>query len=676
MGRELYQTQPAFRRTLERCDEILRPYLPLPLLEVLYPPPGADSPLNQTAYTQPALFALEFALAELWRSWGIEPSAVMGHSVGEYSAACVAGVFTLEDGLKLMAQRAALMQALPSGGQMAAVMAAEDRVASAIEPFASALAIAAVNAPLGTVISGDRQAIHQVCARLKAQGIESKLLDVSHAFHSPLMDPVLAPFNQLAHTLSFSPPKLNFISNLSGKPVSAEIQSPDYWTEHLRRPVRYAAGIQTLVDQGYKTFLEIGPQPTLLALARQCSPSQDLLCLPSLRKGRSDWLNMLDSLASLYAHGFTIDWSGFDRDYSRRRVVLPTYPFQRQRYWIESSDNGHPPAQPSSPIVDLLEQGDTRRLAQLLAQTGSLSEDQIKWLPGLVNLLVEQHQHQRSTASIQDWLYQLQWQPKPLQAAPETTRDPEPGLWLILADSGGVARALAALLSRRGHRCVLVDPGDRFQEKEPGVWSLDPASAGDFDRLGREAIDGSLPLRGIVHLWALQTPPPETLTVDSLEQAQLLTSVSLLHLVQLLKARASTASRLWLVTRGAVPAGSSPLPLHPAQAPLWGLGKVAALEYPEFWGGMLDLPPVATENEAALLWAVIGRPDAEDQIAFRDGQRFVARLDRAPCCRISQAEVPARCQLSHHRRTRNPRPQAGAMDGATGSPSPHPDRAA
>ena len=132
----------------------------------------------------------------------------MGHSVGEYSAACVAGVFPLEDGLKLMAQRAALMQALPSGGQMAAVMAAEDRVASAIEPFASALAIAAVNAPLGTVISGDRQAIHQVCTRLKAQGIESKLLDVSHAFHSPLMDPVLAPFNQLAHTLSFSPPKL------------------------------------------------------------------------------------------------------------------------------------------------------------------------------------------------------------------------------------------------------------------------------------------------------------------------------------------------------------------------------------------------------------------------------------------------------------------------------------
>ena len=225
MGRELYQTQPAFRRTLDRCDDILRPFLQHPLLEVLYPPGVAPSPLSQTAYTQPALFALEFALAELWRSWGIEPAAVIGHSVGEYAAACVAGVFSLDDALQLMAQRAALMQALPPIGQMAAVSASEDRVAAAIEPFGTALAIAAVNSPVNTVISGQRQAIQDVCAQLQAQGIPSKLLDVSHAFHSPLMDPVLAPFDRLAHSLSFSPPKLNLISNLSGKPAPL-ISSP------------------------------------------------------------------------------------------------------------------------------------------------------------------------------------------------------------------------------------------------------------------------------------------------------------------------------------------------------------------------------------------------------------------------------------------------------------------
>src|SRR5262245_48264086 len=627
MGHELYQTQPAFRRTLDRCDEILRPFLQQPLLEVLYPAPGADSPLNQTAYTQPALFALEFALAQLWRSWGIEPSAVIGHSVGEYTAACVAGVFSLEDGLKLIAQRAALMQALPAGGQMAAVMAAEDRVASAIEPFGSALAIAAVNAPLSTVISGARQAIHAVCARITAQGIESKLLDVSHAFHSPLMDSVLAPFNQLAHTLSFSPPNFTLISNLSGKPVSAEIQSPQYWTDHLRRPVRYAAGIQTLLEQGYKIFLEIGPLPTLLALAQQSSPNQHLLCLPSLRKGRSDWLNLLNSLAALYAQGFTIDWTAFDRDYSRRRVVLPTYPFQRQRYWIETSDNGHPSAAPSSPIVDLLEQGDSQRLTQLLAQTGSLSEDQIKSLPQVVNLLVEQHQNQRSTASIQDWLYQLQWQPKPLQATPEIARDPEPGLWLILADPGGVGRALAALLGRRGHTSVLVYAGDQFQKKEPGVWSLDPREPAGFERILREtSSSGALPLKHIVHLWTAETRSEE-LTIDSLKQAQLLGCSSVFHLVQALaRTGGSSSPRLWLVTRGAVAAGIRSLPLQVAQAPLWGFGKVVALEYPGIWGGMLDLDPEPSEADAATLLRELSNPDVEDHLAFRSGERYVLRL--------------------------------------------------
>ena len=272
MGRELYQTQPAFRRTLDRCDDILRPFLQHPLLEVLYPPGVAPSPLSQTAYTQPALFALEFALAELWRSWGIEPAAVIGHSVGEYAAACVAGVFSLDDALQLMAQRAALMQALPPIGQMAAVSASEDRVAAAIEPFGTALAIAAVNSPVNTVISGQRQAIQDVCAQLQAQGIPSKLLDVSHAFHSPLMDPVLAPFDRLAHSLSFSP-QSSTSSPISPANLPPLISSPlNTGTRHLRHTVRFHAGIQSLLDQGFKFFLEIGPHPTLLTLTQQSAP--------------------------------------------------------------------------------------------------------------------------------------------------------------------------------------------------------------------------------------------------------------------------------------------------------------------------------------------------------------------------------------------------------------------
>src|SRR5262249_48188542 len=264
--------------------------------------------------------------------------------------------------------------------------------------------------------------------------------------------------------------------------------------------------------------------------------------LPSLRRGRSDWLEMLHSLAALYAAGSSVDWSGFDRDYSRRRVVLPTYPFQRQRYWVQSSDNGHSPAPPPSPLVKLLEQGDTQSLAQLLSQTANLSEDQSKWLPELLNLLVEHHQRQQSTASIQDWLYQLEWQPKPHSSS--FTPEPEPGLWLILADAGGVARALADLLNQHGHSSVLAYAPGQFQKNAPRAWSLNPASPEDFDRLRREAIAGPLPLGGIIHLWALQSPPPQTLTVESLEQAQLLTCGALLHLVQLIKPHASSSPRL------------------------------------------------------------------------------------------------------------------------------------
>src|SRR4029453_5293901 len=272
--------------------------------------------------------------------------------------------------------------------------------------------------------------------------------------------------------LSFSPPKLNLISNLSGKPAAPDLQSPQYWTRHLRHTVRFHAGIQSLLDQGYKFFLEIGPHPPLLTLTQQSAPKQAPICLPSLRKGRSDWLQMLHSLAALYAAGSPVDWSGFDRDYSRRRLVLPTYPFQRQRYWVQSSDNGHAPARSSSPIVQLLEQGDTHALAQLLSQSATLSEDQSKWLPQFLNLLVEHHQHQRSPASVQDWLYPLQWQLKP--SAPPSSPEPEPGLWLILADSGGVPPALAALLNQHGHTAVRAHAADRFQKIAPAVWSLDP----------------------------------------------------------------------------------------------------------------------------------------------------------------------------------------------------------
>ncbi|MEH2004545.1 SDR family NAD(P)-dependent oxidoreductase [Nostoc sp.] len=339
MAQQLYQTQPTFRQALDRCDEILRPYLETPLLSVLYPATGENSPLDCTAYTQPALFALEYSLFELWKSWGITPDAVMGHSVGEYVAATVAGVFSLEDGLKLIAQRGRLMQALPSDGEMVAVLASEGKVLRAIAPYAQEVSIAAINGPESIVISGRQRAVRSIVADLEASGVKTTLLQVSHAFHSPLMELMLSDFQIFAENITFSPPQISLVSNVTGQLAGDEITTPEYWCRHIRSTVRFAASMSTLQGQGYQVFVEIGPKPTLLRMGRYCLPEGIGVLLPSLCQGYSDWQQILDSLAELYVQGIAVDWSGFWQDYSPHRVTLPNYPWERERYWYEFSDS-------------------------------------------------------------------------------------------------------------------------------------------------------------------------------------------------------------------------------------------------------------------------------------------------------------------------------------------------
>ena len=335
MGCKLYETQAVFRAALDRCAQLLDRQLDRPLLSLLDPQGG--SLLDQTGYTQPVMFALQYALATLWRSWGIEPVAVLGHSVGEFAAACLAGVFSLEDGLHLIAQRARLMQSLPAGGRMAAVFATEPQVTAAIEPYRDRITIAALNGPESIVVSGDAVAVDELMARLDAQGIKSKPLVTSHAFHSRRMDPILDELGRVAATLACSKPTLDMVSNLTGRLADEYTYAdPCYWSRHARSPVRFSQGMQVLAERGCEVFLEIGPSPTLIGLGRRCLPQDDYAWLSSLRSGRDDWQSMLDSLGELYVRGAKIDWAGFDHGSPRRRVSLPTYPFQRKRYWAGS----------------------------------------------------------------------------------------------------------------------------------------------------------------------------------------------------------------------------------------------------------------------------------------------------------------------------------------------------
>jgi acyl transferase domain-containing protein len=338
MARQLYDTQPTFRHALDHCDTLLRPYLEQPLLSVLYPPEAEASPLDQTAYTQPALFAIEYALYQLWQSWGITPDVVFGHSIGEYVAACVAGVYSLEDGLKLIAQRGNLMQALPTGGQMAALLAPLDQVSAAIAPYPQQLAIAAVNGPQNIVISGVGSAVQAVCAKLEAQGIEVRPLRVSHAFHSPLMAPMLKAFEQQLTDISLHSPEIDLVSSVTGQLVNTEITQAQYWREQVSQPVQFATAMETLQAQGCEMFVEIGAHPVLLGMGQQCLPSETGTWLPSLRRGQSDWQQLLTSLGSLWLAGVAVDWAGVEQDYPRCRLPLPTYPFQRSRYWLEVTE--------------------------------------------------------------------------------------------------------------------------------------------------------------------------------------------------------------------------------------------------------------------------------------------------------------------------------------------------
>ncbi len=332
MGRALYESQPVFRATIDRAARVLVPLLDRPLLDVLF---GADARvLSHTAYTQPALFALEVALADLWRSWGVTPAIVAGHSVGEYAAACVAGVFSLEEGVALIAERARLMGALPEGGAMAAVFASEGRVAERIAPWPRRLAIAAINGLEETVVSGDADAVEEVMASFAAEGVTCRRLDVSHAFHSPRLEPMLDAFERRAAATPHAAPRLPLVSNVTGATFTGTA-APDahYWRRHAREAVRFSQCLETLRASGVTTLLEIGPHPTLVSLASRVD-SATWSAVASLRRGRDDRREMLSAATKLHVRGAAIAWDAVLANRGHRRS-LPTYPFQRQRYWLD-----------------------------------------------------------------------------------------------------------------------------------------------------------------------------------------------------------------------------------------------------------------------------------------------------------------------------------------------------
>ncbi|HTP31885.1 MAG TPA: amino acid adenylation domain-containing protein [Candidatus Acidoferrales bacterium] len=341
MGLEVYRTEPKFRETVDRCAEILRPMIGFDLRQALYPD-GAHCDLNDTALTQPALFVIEYALASLWMEWGIRPQAMIGHSVGEFVAACLAGVLTLEDALAAVAARGRMMQDLPRGSMLAVRLAEE-----ALRPLLPAdVDVAALNGPSLTVAAGPEAAIAALEEKLGSQEIVSRRLATSHAFHSRMMDPIVQPFIDRLRGIRLRPPQIPYISGVTGTWITdTEATDPVYWARHFREPVRFSAGMQKLRGAAENVLLEVGPGTTLATLARQhASPFPDQTVISSLPTGACERLSLLDALGRLWLAGIQPDWNRVHGENRPRRCPLPTYPFERRRYWIEA-----PPKQAQAP---------------------------------------------------------------------------------------------------------------------------------------------------------------------------------------------------------------------------------------------------------------------------------------------------------------------------------------
>ena len=615
-ARELFQTQPTFRRALQQCEELLEPHLELPLTEVLYGADSARSPIDQAAYAQPVLFALEYALAAMWQSWGIVPAAVVGHSVGQYVAACVAGLFSLEDALGLIAGRGKLVQSLPAGGKMVAVAAGEEYVAEAIAPFGDRLSIAAVNSPASVVISGDGRAIEEILNRLSADRVAVRPLDVSHAFHSADLDPILDDLEQLAGAVQYRALRIPLVCDLTGGYADQHlVGTPDHWRQHARHTVRFSTVIDTLYADGHRLFLEIGPRPVLSALGAQCVSDKRVRWLASLSKGGGDWRSISRTLGALYVEGADVDWAGFDSDYRRRRVPLPTYPFQRKQYWWQAED-----LVPSDPVnrsaTAQKTQSDGREIAESAVDVPAvICEDDLSNL-----------------------LYRVEWRPQKsehpsLEVASGNgngrvdNREPLLGRWLILADHKGTGARLAGLIGAGGGHCTLAYSGDKWANTADREFTVARTSIDDFQKLLRAATaDGSSALRGVIHLWSLDEDASGGGRFN--RDLELGCGSALLLVQSLAEMSLSRPPRMWLITRGSQAVGNDESIAGLSQSPLWGLANVIALEHPEWKSVCLDLDEEDNSLAAQVVKKEIELNAGEPQVALRDGIRYAARLAR------------------------------------------------
>ncbi len=610
MGRGLVETEPVVRDVLDDLDARFRPLLGWSILDELAAI-ESRSRLEETGFGQPVVFALQVALAALLNSWGIAPDAVVGHSLGEVAAAHVAGALGLDDAVRVVAHRARLMQTTTGQGKTAAVALSADDARQVIASDPDRLALAAINGPRASVISGDSAAVLALVESLRGRGVFAKVISGHCAFHGPQMEPIRGELRKSVEGIQPRAASVPIVSSVTGEPIEGAALDPEYWSRNLRETVQFAAAASVLVEGEYDVLLEIGPHPALGAALLDILQSQGRTAhvLATLRRGEPARSSLPATLGALYTHGFPVDWTLVET--GGRFVRLPRYPFQRERFWLEVSP---------APVYRLNGHGYANGNGHTNGHgNGNGNGHSHADRSGLTPVSEPPDSSARSEPA---GFFEIEWQARERSGKARTTRG-EP--WVVFEDSSGAGAALVAALEARGHRCVRITPADAFMRVDESAFRIDPLRSEDVRRLLAELG----PVASIVHFWNLDAPGSDGLTADQLHAAQRLGCESVVALVQALaNDRVGLDTRVWVVTAGAQPAGESPGSIAIAQAPIWGLGRSLALERSAIWGGLIDLDPSDPAGAAHALADELCGDGAEDQVAFRHGQRYVARLVR------------------------------------------------
>ncbi|MCC5621780.1 SDR family NAD(P)-dependent oxidoreductase [Nostoc sp. CHAB 5715] len=584
---------------MDQCCEILKPHLGVDLRTILYPDEEktqvATQQLQQTHITQPALFVIEYALAQLWMAWGISPIAMIGHSIGEYVAATLADVFSLEDALALVATRGRLMQQIPSGA-MLSVALSEEAIQSCLDEN---LSLASLNAPSSCVVSGSKEAIEQLQQELQQAGVSCRRLHTSHAFHSQMMEPVIETFTQSLQKIKLNPPKIPFVSNVSGTWITtAQATDPNYWAMHSRQPVHFSQGVTELLKQPERILLEVGPGRTLSSLAKQ-HQAEELIALTSIRhpqEQQSDVAFLLNTLGKLWLVGVQIDWSGFYTNEKRHRVPLPTYPFERQRYWVELNQNA--------------------TSAMMLQKTLDKKPD------------------------IADWFYVPRWKEStPIELFKKEKLAEQQSCWLVFADTYGVGAEIAEQLKQQGQDVIVVRVGDRFAKLSDCTYAINPQQRDHYDILLQALQEQNWTPQAIAHFWSVT--PNDTLPSQEIdeqtqhqffEDCEYLGFWSLLFLAQALGKQDIRDSLKLMVVTSNLHDVASEEKLCPHKATMLGSCKVIPKEYPNINCCTIDIVIPSSETPPIqkifnyLITEFAAEP-TNDIVAYRGYHRWIQTFE-------------------------------------------------